>query len=191
MPYELQVRGKVSPSSSSVTLEFSNTGKGGAVFQVRSGNAADPVRNYTVEPGKKLAGVWTVAASYDLSVYGPNGFLRQFEGSIGAGVAVLDVRSRYRTEDGGGLAWSVTNAGTGNATVSVLDAYSGKQEMRVLKPHTTLEDTWSLDDFHNWYDVVVTVAEDASFQSRLAGHVETGEDSYSDPALGGLVQLKA
>ena len=32
-----------------VTLTFINTGKAAAVFQVRSTNAADPVRNYTVE----------------------------------------------------------------------------------------------------------------------------------------------
>ena len=40
-------------------------------------------------------------------------------------------------------------------------------------------------------DFVVTVAEDPSFERRLTGHVETGRDSISDPAMGGLVTLKA
>jgi phospholipase C len=38
---------------------------------------------------------------------------------------------------------------------------------------------------------MVTVAGDPTFEYRLAGHVETGKDSFSDPALGGLVSLKA
>ena len=46
--------------------------------------------------------------------------------------------------------------------------------------------TWDVGD-----SVVVTVTEDPSFQYRLAGHVETGRDSISDPAMGGLVTLKA
>jgi len=44
--------------------------------------------------------------------------------------------------------------------------------------------------FHGWYDLIVTVAEDSAFHYRLAGHVETGKDSFTDPALGGLVTLK-
>jgi phospholipase C len=49
----------------------------------------------------------------------------------------------------------------------------------------------SLADLHGWYDVVVTVAEDAGFEYRFAGHIETGRDSMSDPAMGGLIKLKA
>jgi phospholipase C len=48
----------------------------------------------------------------------------------------------------------------------------------------------SLDQFFGWYDLIVTVAGDPSFAYRLAGHVETGRESFSDPALGGLVTLK-
>jgi phospholipase C len=47
-----------------------------------------------------------------------------------------------------------------------------------------------LDEFFGWYDLIVTVAGDSTFNYRLAGHVETGQDSFSDPALGGLITLK-
>ena len=43
---------------------------------------------------------------------------------------------------------------------------------------------------HGWYDLIVSVTADTTFQYQLAGHVETGKDSYSDPALGGVVTLK-
>jgi phospholipase C len=48
----------------------------------------------------------------------------------------------------------------------------------------------SLDRFFGWYDLIITVNEDPSFKYELAGHVENGKDSFSDPALGGLVTLK-
>ena len=53
-----------------------------------------------------------------------------------------------------------------------------------------LGESLRLDEFFGWYDLIVTVAGDAAFKYRLAGHVETGRDSFSDPALRGLVTLK-
>jgi phospholipase C len=206
LPYELNVHGTVDVSDNIVGLSFFNTGRAAAVFQVRSGNAADPVRDYTVEAGKHLAGTWNVASPYNLSVYGPNGFVRYFNGSIGPRAAVLDVRSRYKigdhgwddrdwgngnwddhgSERGAIIGWKITNVAGTRVEVSVLDAYTGKVSTRLLHPHETFEDELSLDKLHNWYDLIVTVAEDPTFKYRLAGHVETGRDSFSDPALGGL-----
>src|SRR5208283_879680 len=74
LPYELDVHSAVRASTNTVELHFVNSGAMGAVFQVRSGSTTDPVRNYTVEAGKTLSGSWTVSGSYDLTVYGPNGF---------------------------------------------------------------------------------------------------------------------
>src|SRR5215470_10576131 len=93
LPYELNVHANV--SGTTVTLTFFNTGSATIVFQVRSGNPADNVRTYTVEPGKQLADTWSAAPSYDLSVYGPNGFVRFFKGSVGSSAAALDVVSKY------------------------------------------------------------------------------------------------
>jgi phospholipase C len=39
-------------------------------------------------------------------------------------------------------------------------------------------------DTHGWYDITVTSSEDARFVRGLAGHVENGRPSVSDPALG-------
>jgi phospholipase C len=191
LPYEMDVHASVNASNSTVDLTFINTGRATVVFQVRSGNAADPVREYTVEPGKTLTGTWNVVTSYHLSVYGPNGFARYFNGSIGPSAAVLDVRSSYDSEeDSGSIGWRLTNVAAKQAEVSVLDAYTGKLSTRLLPRHETFEGELSLDQFHGWYDLIVTVAGDPTFKYRLAGHVETGKDSFSDPALGGLVTLK-
>jgi phospholipase C len=191
LPYELDVHASVNVSSSTFGLKFFNTGSKSAVFQVRSGNIGDAVRFYTVEPGKTLADTWSAAPSYSLSVYGPNGFVRYFNGSIGSSAAALNVHSSYDSEDAGSIAWRITNVAAANAEVSVLDAYTGESTMQLLERHETFEGELSLGKFHGWYDLIVTVAGDATFKYRLAGHVETGKDSFSDPALGGLVTLKS
>ncbi len=191
LPYELNVHASVDASSSAVHLKFINTGHKTVVFHVRSGNPADPVRYYTVEPGKTLTGAWNIGSMYSLSVYGPNGFVRFFNGSIGSGAAVLDVRSSYHAEeDGGSIKWKITNIATHKAQVSVLDAYTGNLSTQHLKPNESFEEKLLLHQFHGWYDLIFTVDGDSTFEYRLAGHVENGKDSFSDPALGGLVKLK-
>ncbi len=189
LPYELNVRSRVDASNGTVVLKFLNTGSATAVFQVRSGNPTDLVRNYTVEPGKCLEDSWSAAPSYNLSVYGPNGFVRYFSGSIGSAAAVLDVFATYGTEDGGSIQWEIANVGATQVQVRLRDAYTCDEVSQYLDPGQTLEGQLSLTDFYGWYDVIVTVASDPTFQYRLAGHVETGEDSFSDPALGGLATL--
>ena len=92
---------------------------------------------------------------------------------------------------GASIGWIITNVGVTQADVSVLDAYTGNLvTTRSLNRYATVADTLSLGQFHGWYDLIVTVAGDQAFKYRLAGHVETGQDSFSDPALGGLVTLK-
>ena len=190
LPYELNVYAVVDISAGTVLLTFVNTGRAAVVFQVRSGNPADLVRTYTVESGKQLADKWKVTSSYSLSVYGPNGFVRYFNGSVVSGAALLAVSSTYNTGGTGSIAWSVTNVATSPVVVNVLDAYTGDFVEQVLQAGESFENELSLKQFYGWYDLIVTAAEDSTFNYRLAGHVETGRDSFSDPALGGLVTLK-
>jgi phospholipase C len=190
LPYAMDAIGSVNAAAGSFNITFVNTGAATVVFHVRSGNAADPVRNYTVEPGKTLTGTWSGISSYALSVYGPNGFTRFFNGSIGSNAAVLGLTASCGLEAFGSIGWAITNMGTKKATVSVLDAYTGNRVTRQLSVREGFQDQLSLSQFYGWYDLIVTVAEDPTFKYRLAGHVETGRASYSDPAMGGLVVLQ-
>jgi phospholipase C len=191
LPYEMDVQASVNASNSTIVLTFINTGAATVVFHVRSGNPVDPVRYYTVEPGKTLAGTWNVASFYSLSVYGPNGFARYFDGGIGGGVAALDISTGYGSEGGRpSIKLKINNAGANAAEVTMFDAYTGNVSTKHLQPHGTFPDKLVLDQFYGWYDLIFTVGGDPNFEYRLAGHVETGQDSFSDPALGGLVTLK-
>ena len=89
----------------------------------------------------------------------------------------------------GSIQLKITNLAATHVQVSVLDAYTCRTNIQTLQPHGTLEES-SLDEFFGWYDLIVTAPVDPTFKYRLAGHVENGQDSFSDPALGGLVALK-
>ena len=102
VPYTLQTHGQLDASSGSFRIDFRNSGRAGAVFQVRSGDPAEPPRTYTVEPNKHVVDDWSVDATgkYDLSVYGPNGCFRLFKGAILATHNTnVEVRAIYE-EDG-------------------------------------------------------------------------------------------
>ncbi len=134
LPYELNVHGTVDTVHNTLRLEFINTGDATVVFQVRSVDPAAQVRNYTVEPHKKLHDTWNIVSTYDVSVYGPNGFVRYFKGSVGPKAAALDIQSSYRNDDGGAITWRIRNFGEHKASVVVLDAYTGRNVVELLRP---------------------------------------------------------
>ena len=193
LPYQFNVYGASSFSDKTFHINFDNIGLAAAVFQVRSGDASELPRSYTVEAGKSLADAWNVGSTYDLSVYGPNGFVRSFKGNFAAGVAgatSLDVRASYLIEERGSIKLRITNTDIKAVEVIVLDAYTGLEFVQYLAPLEVLDRDWSLYNFYGWYDLIVRVTGDSAYESRLAGHVETGRDSTTDPVIGGLT-LKA
>ncbi len=185
LPYELDVHGTANTKNGTFRLVFSNTGDAAAVFQVRSANASDLPRTYTVESGKSLADVWNVASTYDLSVYGPNGYFRSFKGSLVARPTrtQLDVRADYDLDEQGGIALHIGNRGDNRAKISIRDVYTGKVQHATLAPREDREQAYKLTESYGWYDLVVQIDNDETFEYRLAGHVETGRDSMTDPAL--------
>ena len=190
LPYTLDARGTVDSGEGAFLVDFENTGVAAAVFQVRSGNVADAFRTYTVEPQKQLSGAWDItaigAADYDLSVYGPNGFLRAFKGGVSAsGRADLDVRTSY-DEMRNAITLTISNRAVRHAGLRILDNYTGKSIAQDLGPGASISKHWSLGRSFGWYDFVITVDEDTGFRYQFAGHLETGEDSISDPAMAGF-----
>ena len=92
------------PAKRELWLEFSNEGSQAAVFQVYAAGGTSGPWTYTVGPGKQLSDYWSVedAAGYDLVVRGPNGFHREFRGSLAA--SLLAARSASRS------AWAIRTA---------------------------------------------------------------------------------
>ena len=187
VPYELHVRATADFSSGGVTIHFGNSGKVAAVYQVYSGDGASGPWTYTVAPDTELTDRWSLTPNgqteYDLSVFGPNAFLRVFNGSIsGSGKANLRSSLTYDTHNNG-VILGIDNQGDAALKVSVFNSYTNKEREHTLKPNGELSEFWSLHSSFGWYDFTITTDSDASFQQRLAGHLETGHDSMTDPAI--------
>jgi phospholipase C len=187
VPYELNTFGKLDNGKDILTLQFTNSGKSAAVFQVRSGSGQQGPWTYTVGPRAQLSDSWDFAATaqteYELAVYGPNGFLRSFKGGLGADAASLEINASYHPSRCA-IELTLQNRGANACRLSVWDAYSKRRTSIVLRAREQVTKSWSLDRSFGWYDLTVEVESDASFLQQLAGHLETGRDSVSDPALG-------
>ncbi|GGF30484.1 non-hemolytic phospholipase C [Aliidongia dinghuensis] len=185
-PYVLEAEGRVDAATATFHVAFTNSGTAGACFQVRDGSGLSLPRSYTVEAGKSLADSWLIApGAYDYSVYGPNGFFRRFKGDLSAPVLNNVEVGTSVDPMGCGLGLVVVNRGQGACRVIVTSAYSGRDFAHVLAPGESVGKYWALEDSFGWYDLKVQVEGDAVFLHQLAGHVETGRDSVSDPAIGG------
>jgi phospholipase C len=188
LPYEVRVEGTPHTASGAFRIDFRNTGKAGVCLQVRSDNSADGPWAYTVEPDKALANSWNLAANhgrYDFSVFGPNGFLRRFRGRVARDAADLDVDVRYDVDDYA-LIIRVSNQSRAACRVTLASAYDRKSLVDVLPRGRALEKRWPLKSSFGWYDLEITTDADRNFLRRVAGHLENGRDSVSDPALGGV-----
>jgi phospholipase C len=120
-------------------------------------------------------------------VHGPNGFFRGFRGGRPAGnQANLDVHASYgdRNDE---ITLRIANRCPERATVRVRDGYTSRTTALPLRPGQTRTEQWSLASTRGWYDLAITVQGDPHLEYRYAGHLENGQDSISDPAMGGLL----
>ena len=185
MPYKLDVVAHPYKGGT-LRLEFQNRGECGACFQVRSERSSEGPWSFTVERGKSLSHLWPLGqaqGSYDLSVSGPNGFMRRFRGQAAPGAAVLEVEMRLDVRNYA-LVVRLKNRLREPRHVFIETAYGGHTLHEALKPHGALERRISLKPSFGWYDVTVRIDEDENFLRHAAGHLENGEHSMSDPAFG-------
>jgi phospholipase C len=54
-----------------------------------------------------------------------------------------------------------------------------------LKPGQSVRRAWSFASAGGWYDLTVRIEGEAGYLRRLAGRLENGKDSFSDPLMGG------
>jgi phospholipase C len=188
LPYELQATSQVDLARRRVTIKFSNTGLAAAVFQVRSGGTTRGPWTYTVGAHDELVDLWEFAESnetaYDLSVYGPNGFFRAVKGELVVGAAHVAVQTIYDTERNI-IVLEIDNRGPRLRGLHIADAYARDRTVHEVDGGQTLVRRVPLARSFGWYDFTLTADSDPGFRYQIAGHLESGRDSMSDPALGG------
>ncbi len=185
LPYQMQAYGIADAATGDFAISFGNGGGQGVVFLVRSANPLDGQRSYTVQHGKTLVGTWsTQGAPYDYSVSGPNGFFRRFIGSTLLGGTGLTVQEAYAANTQ--TIWlTLSNGNAETVVVLVTDGYTGNGIEVSLVPGQTVQRHFPRSATYGWYDLRVTIPTVPSFGLQLAGHIENGLESFTDPMIGG------
>ncbi|MFD8305337.1 phosphocholine-specific phospholipase C [Streptomyces sp. NPDC059690] len=181
LKYTPYVDGSADTAAGKFTLTFTSGAKAGAAFLVTSANRTDGPWSYTTEAGKTVADTWNSAysgGSYDLTVHGPNGFLRAFKGVNKA--AGPEVTARHRGDD---IELTLTNKGPGTVRLKLSGGYGCRTRFLTVRPGATVKHTVDLAASRRWYDLTVTSEADPAFLRRFAGHVENGRPGVSDPGL--------
>lgn len=177
-PYDLDAR--LSAEAGANTLLLNNrSAERAAVFHIYDVTQLDeaPAR-YTVGAGRELAHSLPAAGeAADIFVLGPGGFHRRLTGRS-------DIFSA--SVDGGAL--RLENLTSASQSIAMTDAaYGATPEVIALRGGEARSIRLDLTNSHGWYDRRFV----AGGQTwRVAGHVETGAASYSDPAAGGPGPLR-
>jgi phospholipase C len=108
-------------------------------------------------------------------VHGPNGFYRQFAGT-GPDITAVPSGARLRLP--------IANRSSAAVRLTLTSAYGSERSQLTVPPRSTVPFPAPTAFGTGWYDLSVTSTASPGYLRRLAGHVETGRPSISDPALG-------
>ncbi|HCT79880.1 MAG TPA: phospholipase C, phosphocholine-specific, partial [Micromonosporaceae bacterium] len=191
LPYALSAHGRV--AADKFWVDFSSPGTAGAFFYVYANRfRTDGPWRYGVGAGQTLSDYWQAGSptgAYDITAYGPNGFLRQFAGNrvtaTTSGNANPEVTLRYAPPEGR-IYFTMRNNGT-KACVITIRANRYRSDgpwTYTVNPSSTVEDYFTVSTYNHWYDFTATANTTDGFLRRFAGHQETGSASTSDPSLG-------
>jgi len=199
LPYELAVNGALAADQHRFVLTMeARTARfekraAGAPFTVYAHrhHSGVQVRNYAVSPGGRLTDAWSLSefvdGAYSLFAYGPNGFYREFKGTITD--PRVDILCDPLISDAGQIraqvAIAISNRGKFEKyTVHIADeTYGAKLKPVVLAAGNSMTIEVDCDKSFGWYDLSARIDECPTYARRFAGRVETGKASYSDPAM--------
>jgi phospholipase C len=175
--YRVEVTGAVEAGGLAVSIR--NPGRLGVSLQARSADGSTP-RTYTVGAKDSLHATLPAHGRYDISLHGPNGLFRRFAGDTGHAQAEARLSARHDEVD-----VELVNRGRASVTFEIADVYApGRRRSVRVRPgdrHSVRVDTARR---HGWYDLTVTSTADPTFVRQMAGRVESGRPSVSDPQLG-------
>jgi phospholipase C len=145
-----------------------------------------PVRSNatTVVKATVAIGPGTVVGQYDVTVIGPNRFLRHFTGNAFASGITAQSQVAYYPRGLHGLAVleiNVFNHGSSAVTFTIRQSHYSSGTKRIKVPahgHTS----YTIDVLTTnlgWYDVTVTVSGDSAWSRRYVGHLEDGQHSVT------------
>jgi phospholipase C len=177
-PYVLDARLRVDAEARALLFANQSTERA-AVFHVYDVKQLEAVpARYTVGAGQDLAHLLPASGdAVDMFVLGPNGFHRRLSGR--SDIFLIGMTSK---------ALAIENLTSTPLSIAMTDkAYGVAPDVIALKGRETRRVRLDLTDSHGWYDRQFAAGGQVW---RMAGHVENGQASYSDPAAGGAGPLR-
>ena len=187
LPYRLLADGHADAGGGFV-LSIVNAGETGAVLRVDDNTDRAEPRHYTVGAGDRVEDRFDQPdEGIDLTLHGPNGFLRRFAGRTGdvadCQVSLVErpaldaVELRFENHGGAPLTYTV-------ALSDAYPAHGARTRDVTVAPGKIAIDLWRLSKSDNWYDLAISVASRAKLLWHYAGKVENGRPGLTDPAIG-------
>jgi phospholipase C len=194
LPYELSVDGALSGDRKSFVIQFAAGNElfgnraAGAPFHVCGSSKTAWARSYAVSAGDQISDSWLLTDfeedAYHLCVHGPNGFHREFRG------AADDPALNVAFGTGGHAELQLVNRDPKSPlVVTIVDLAYGDEPRSVnLGPSgekaASVSLMLDLARSFGWHDLRIRVEGFPNFERRLAGRVENGKESFSDPHMG-------
>jgi phospholipase C len=198
LPYELYVEARLSDDKNSLVVQLETGSKifgnkaAGSAFHIYTNNNKDP-RAYAVKAGDRLTDSFKMSdfvdGNYQLTVYGPNGFYREFAGNKND--PSVDVRCSYEIKNGtptGNVDVTITNNSDRLMKLKITDqSYKRNNHQRSVNSKSKTNILLNLKGSNKWYDFIVGIEGSNTFIRRYAGRVENGTESLTDPAMGNII----
>jgi len=188
-PYDLDTALRITAGGNASLAFFSRSAERAAVFHVYDVlRLADGPARYTVGAGEILAhGLSATGAAVDLFVVGPNGFHRRISGTPAAFSASLIRETGLKRKSGQRAMLRCVNLGAEPIAIALADCAYGTPPLNLsLAVGETCNLPVDLAKSHGWYDYKLSSQGQVW---RMAGHLEDGQPSLSDPAAGGTGPL--
>jgi phospholipase C len=194
LPYELNANGKLSADKKSFEVSLHAGSKlhgaksaGGAFNIYAPGNYNnEPVKawSYAVKAGDTLNEKFDLSAfendHYQLRVYGPNGFYREFTGN--ASDPQVEIACDLFK---GTLRIRLKNNSQTRVEIKLTDNSYGNSAMNTgIEPGKTASTFVDVAKSFGWYDVTLQVDGNEHFRQTFAGRVENGKPGKTDPLMG-------
>jgi len=208
IPYELYADGQFNFGNKTFSIKFTagttvfGAQSAGSPFYVYANMGNDlKIRTYAVSAGDSLTDNWLIDDvadhNYHFSLYGPNGFFREFKGNAADPAVNIAIEyNRLKTDKKkltGNIEITAVNTGSGQLPVIEITDNAYKTRVRTIalgsmasnKEQSTI--ILDLSKSFGWYDFTVRIKGSQLFEKRYAGHVETGKTSFTDPLMGGVI----
>jgi phospholipase C len=210
LPYQLRIDGALNAANNAFEVSFEARNEifgkaaAGAAFNVyvptsyrsRDSNSQkyEKMRSwdYAVKAGESVKDSWQLNNfrddNYQLQVYGPNGFFREFRGDEKDPHILIEYSYQRAPQQNnkftGNVELHFDNRSHQAHTIQITDnAYGKGITTKEIPASGRKQIVLDLQSSYGWYDFTVKIEGYNAFRRQYAGRVETGAASYSDPQI--------